>query len=132
MCYIIFGAINKEINHEDYENALKGSKYTFKIGTKHNVKMCAVNNTYEYRVTDWVCDCEFPVGNKDEGSVELKELADLINKLRDARNSKFIYISKNWAGKRNKSEKNIHINDIEIIPFLANMESNCLYKIDFH
>ena len=34
------------------------------------------------------------------------------NELKNARNSKCIYISKTWAGRKNKTEKNIHINDI--------------------
>ena len=132
MCYILYGATDKSIDPNDYESALRKSPYKFRIGTKHDVKMCIVNDSYEYRVTDWVCDCEFPVGEKDVGAKPLVELATLINDLKDARNSKCIYISKTWAGKRNKTEKNIHINDIDIISFLANMDLDCLYRVDFH
>ncbi len=131
MCYILYGVVDKDINHDDYEIASKSSPYNFKIGTRHDVKEDISNNSYEYRITDWVCDCEFPVGLKNADSIHLVELAALINKLKEARDSKYIYISKTWAGKRNKSEKNVHIDEIDTVSFLANMELNCLYRIDF-
>ena len=132
MCYILYGATDKAIDQDDYKAALKKSHYKFCIGTKHDIKMCIVNDSYEYRVSDWVCDCEFPVGKKDVSVKPLIELALLINELKNARNSKCIYISKTWAGRKNKTEKNIHINDIDIVSFLANMDLDCLYRIDFH
>ena len=132
MCYILYGATDKAIDQDDYKAALKKSHYKFCIGTKHDIKMCIVNDSYEYRVSDWVCDCEFPVGKKDVSAEPLIELAMLINELKNARNSKCIYISKTWAGRKNKTEKNIHINDIDIVSFLANMDLDCLYRIDFH
>ncbi len=132
MCYILYGATDKSIDQADYELASEKSPYKFRIGTKHDVKMCIVNDSYEYRVTDWVCDCEFPLGEKDESAKELLDLAMLINELKNARNSKCIYISKTWAGRRNKTEKSVHISDIDIVSFLANMDLDCLYRIDFH
>ena len=132
MCYILYGATDKAIDQDDYKAALKKSHYKFCIGTKHDIKMCIVNDSYEYRVSDWVCDCEFPVGKKDASAKPLIELSMLINELKNARNSKCIYISKTWAGRKNKTEKNIHINDIDIVSFLANMDLDCLYRIDFH
>ena len=132
MCYILYGAIDKSIDRSDYEAALHKSPYKFNIGTKHDVKMCIINDSYEYRVTDWVCDCEFPVGEKDESAKPLVDLAALINKLKNSRESKYIYISKTWSGRKIKNEKNIHIDDIDIISFLAHMDKNCLYRIDLH
>ena len=132
MCYILYGATDKSINKDDYESALKKSQYRFNIGTKHDVKMCIVNDSYEYRVTNWSCDCDFPVGKSDESAKELIDLASLITALKNARDSKCIDISKTWAGTRNKSEKILFIEDIELVPFLANLEVDCLYRIDFH
>lgn len=132
MCYILYGATDKAIDPTDYEAAVRKSAYKFSIGTKHDVKMCIVNDSYEYRVTDWVCDCDFPVGKKDEGAKQLIELAELINNLKNAKNSKCIYISKTWVGGRNKTEKSINLNEVDIVPFLANMDLDCLYKIDLH
>ena len=132
MCYILYGATDKAIDQDDYKAALKKSHYKFCIGTKHDIKMCIVNDSYEYRVSDWVCDCEFPVGKKDVSAKPLIELAELINDLKNAKNSKYIYISKTWAGRKNKTEKNININEVDIVPFLANMDLDCLYRIDLH
>ncbi len=132
MCYILYGATDKSINPDDYKSALQKSPYNFSIGTKHDIKMCIVNASYEYRVTDWVCDCDFPVGKNDESEKPLVELAELINELKNARNSTSIYITKSWAGKKHKSEKCININDVDIVSFLANMELDCLYRIDLH
>ena len=78
MCYILYGAVNREVNAADLERITKRSRYTFRPGTKHDLKMCISGNTYEYRVTDWVCDCDFPVGAKDPQAKELKELTKLI------------------------------------------------------
>ena len=130
MCYILYGATDKAINNDDYENASRKSHYKLSIGTKHDVKMCIINDSYEFRVTDWVCDCDFPVGKGDENAEQLVDLAGLICDLKNARDSKCIYIVKAWAGKRYKSEKRVHINDIDIISFLASMETDCLYQID--
>lgn len=130
MCYILYGATDKAIDRVDYENALKKSPYRLSIGTKHDVKMCIINDSYEFRVTDWVCDCDFPVGKGDQGAKPIADLARLICDLKNARNSKCIYIIKAWAGKRYKSEKRVHVNDIDIISFLASMETDCLYQID--
>ncbi len=130
MCYILYGATDKAINTEDYTRASQKSPYKFTLGTKHDVKMCIINDSYEYRVTNLVCDCDFPVGEGNEEAKELIELASLIIDLKNARNSKCIYISKTWTGKKNKTEKTVHIDDINIVSFLANMELNCLYRID--
>ncbi len=132
MCYFLYGATDKSIDRDDYEAALKKSPYKFCIGTKHDVKMCVLNDSYKYRVTNWVCDCDFPVGEKDESAKQLFELAALIDDLKNAKNSTCIYLSKTWVGTRNKTERNININDIDLVPFLANMDLDCLYRIDFH
>ena len=131
MCYILYGAVDKSINPDDYENAIKNSPYRFNIGTKHDVKMCAVNDSYEFTVTGRCCDCDFPVGENNVEAAELKDLALLIDKLKSSRGAKCLYISKTWAGTRNKSEKTVNIAEIDVIPFLAHMEKSCLYRIDF-
>ena len=132
MCYYLYGATDKSISRDDYETALQKSPYKFCIGTKHDVKMCVLNVSDEFRVTDWMCDCNFPVGRKNESAEPLIELASLINDLKNAKDSKCIYISKTWAGKRNKIERTIHINDVDIVSFLATMQLNCLYRIDLN
>lgn len=130
MCYFLYGAVDKSIDREDYESAAKTSVYKLNIGTKHDVKNCILNKTFKFHVTGRMCDCDFPVGSQCTDSPELKELGALILKLKEAKDAKYIYLSKSWIGKRNKKEKHIRLSDVEILPFLATMEKECLYQID--
>lgn len=132
MCYILYGVVNEDVNAKDYEQISNGSKYTFKLGTKHDLKECIVDQTYEYRVTKRVCDCDFPVGLKDPTAPELKELAEALGKFKELRNIKCVYLCKTWTGKRNKKEETLHIDDMDVAVFLADMEFNCLYRIDLY
>lgn len=83
-------------------------------------------------MTDWICDCDFPVGKGDENAPELKELAGLILDLKRIRGAKCLYLAKAWNGKQHRSEVTVHVDDIDLIPFLANMEENCLYRLDLY
>ena len=131
MCYYLYGSINKEVNREDYENVLKkGYSFHFNIGSRHDVKMSVLNCESDYMISDSVCDCETAVGRKDPNNPELKELKDLLLDLRSVRDVQCVYLSKNWTGKINKKEKTVRIDDIDILEFLANVEDNCLYKIE--
>ena len=130
MCYILYGAVNKEIDKNDYEQISSSSEFSFRVGTKHDIKMCIQNDTCDYRITDWVCDCEFPFGTNNSHAKELKELQKLFNAFKQAKNSKYIYICKTWEGSKNKSEEIVNISDIDIPDFLANAKVNCLYQIN--
>ena len=130
MCYILYGAVNPDVNAVDLERITKQSRYTFRPGTKHDLKMSISGNTYEYRVTDWVCDCDFPVGAKDPQAEVLKELAAVLTELRSAENAVCVYFSKTWAGSRNKKEETVYLDGLDVPVFLANMEPSCLYRID--
>ena len=133
MCYILYGAINDSVNINDYELAMSKSEYSFKPGTKHDFKMCIADETYDYRVTNNQCDCDFPAGKHNKDAKELVELADLIYSLKDIRNVKHIFISKTWVGKRNKSEETIHIDDIpDLASYFADMDEDCLYCIELY
>ena len=130
MCYFLYGAVDKSIDREDYEAIAKTSIYRFNIGTKHDVKNCILNKTFEFHVTGRMCDCDFPVGNQCTDYPELKELAALMEKLRDAKDAKYLYLSKSWIGRRNKSEEHVRLSEVETMPFLATMKKECLYQID--
>ncbi len=130
MCYILYGAVNKEINESDRENITKNSKYTFKSGTKHDIKEAVANENYSYRVTFGQCDCDFPVGLHKAEAKELKDLEKLLLELKSARGVKCVYLARVWAGKKCKKEQGVHIDDIDIPSFLANIENECLYRID--
>lgn len=130
MCFILYGAVNKEIDKNDYNRINSLYDFTFRPGTKHDVKMCILNDTADYRVTDWVCDCNFPFGTNQPDADELRLLAELISALHEANNIKYIIISKTWEGTRNKKEETVNYNEINIIDFLANAKENCLYQIN--
>ena len=132
MCCILYGAMDRSVNIRDYDRASQRHIYRFPLGTRHDVKMCILNNGDAFRVTDWICDCDFPVGKGDEHAPELKDLAGLILELKQTRDAKCLYLTKVWNGKRNGKEVTVHVDDMDLIPFLANMEENCLYRIDLY
>ena len=130
MCYILYGAVNKEINESDCKKIMKNSEYSFKLGTKHDLKEDINNLNYNYRVTLWQCDCDFPVGNHNADEKELKDLEKLLLDLKTARGVKCVYLARVWAGNKCKKEETVHIDDLDIPAFLANVEQECLYRID--
>ena len=132
MCYILYGAVNKEIDKDDYKQINGMSDFSFHPGTKHDVKMCILKDNCDYRITDWVCDCEFPFGMNNPDAEELKELEKLFKAFQKSKNIKYLIISKTWEGGRNKREETVNINEIDIIDFLANAKVNCLYQINFN
>lgn len=130
MCYILYGAVNKEIDLEDYREIEQASPYSFRPGTKHDVKMAILRDDASFRVTDWVCDCEFPIGSKNPEAMELKELERLFHSFQKAKGARNIYLSKTWAGKRNKTEESVRLADIDVPSFLAEAVLDRLYQIE--
>lgn len=129
MCYFVLGALNSEINISDSKKLLEGSGFCFEPGTKHDVKMAALNGSGSFRVTQSICDCDFPLGSGDEDAEQLQQLSEALHKLCAARNAKCVFICKAWAGKPIKGEQTVHIDDLNAA-FLAQAKLNCLYRID--
>ena len=132
MCYYLYGAVNKEVDLEDYYEVAKSENYQFNVGTKHNVKMAILNCNMDYRLTEGHCDCCTTLGGGNPDDEHIKELASLLEEYRYIKNINHVYLSLNWNGKINRREKTIHIDDINIFEFLANIEGNCLYKIELY
>ncbi|MDD6022877.1 MAG: hypothetical protein PUC06_01395 [Oscillospiraceae bacterium] len=130
MCYFLYGAVNEGINTNDYHNTIQHYEYHFNPGNMDAVNHCVENCGDHYRITAKHCDCGTPIGQKDANNPQLKELAELLYKLRDVRGIKFVLISKNWWKETNRKQNTVHIDDIDLLPFLANMEENCMYRID--
>lgn len=134
MCYYLYGSLYGNVSEQDYKKVQ--SKYNFKIsiGTKHDVKLAAkTTEEYvqeDYRITDWICDCDSPVGNHDPDNPMIIELSSLITDLANLSGAKQIYICKTWTGKRNKKEILLKLKDTDLPIFLANIEENCLYCLD--
>lgn len=132
MCYFLYGAVNDGINETDYERVSKNASYHFKTGRKSDVYNCVENCLKDYRITLNHCDCDSPIGSNDVNNKELKDIEQFLINLKSVRGIKHIFISKNWIQEINAKEETIHIDDIDIKAFLANIEKNCLYKIEMY
>ncbi len=130
MCYYLHGAVNRDIHPRDYERIATDACYTFLPGTKHDIKAALANDLNTFRVTNWHCDCDFPAGNKNPSAPELRALAETMASFRSARDIKCIYLCRAWIGTRSYKELTFHIDDVSLPDFLAEMEANCLYRID--
>ena len=132
MCYFAYSAVNPEVNAADLERLTRDSEYHFRPGTKHDMKMAVAEEAGDFRLTDWCCDCDFPLGKSNAQAPELPELAAQLEKLRLVRGIKCVYLCKTWAGERNKKEEAVHIDDLNLLPILAGMRTETLYRIDLY
>lgn len=132
MCYFLHGAINEGVKASDYNNIMKNSQYHFTVGTAENVNKSVKKQDALYRLTSSHCDCDTPIGKKDTEDVELEDFAKTLRKLKTVRGIKYILLSKNWWNQNNEKQKTVHIDDINLLRFLANIEDNCLYKIELY
>ena len=96
MCYFLYGAVNKGVNQEDYDEISKEYSYHFQIGTKHDVKMSMLENADDFRITDGSCDCDTALGRHQSNHEDITELCHLLNDMRLIRDINCVYISKNW------------------------------------
>jgi len=132
MCCFLYGAVNREINIKDYNNAAKDSKYHFSTGSAENINACVKECGEKYRLTAGQCDCDTAIGRGQAEKAELGDFKELILSLRSVRGIKYVLLSKNWWGETNLKQQTVHIDDIDIVPFLANIDNNCLYKIELY
>lgn len=134
MCYFLYGALWGDISESEYVDIK--NKYGLKIslGTKHDVKN-AVKAAAEfvrddYRVTDWVCDCNSPIGGHDPEDPTVIELSNLITELSALPGAKQINICLTWTGKQNKKEIKLELRETDIPTFLADLKGNTLYCLN--
>ena len=132
MCYMLYGAINREVSPLDYARLSAGSPYTIRPGTKQALARCIAREDGSFRVTTHPCDCDFPLGAANPDAEPLTQLAQLILALRGARNAKCVYLCKTWTGTENESEQTVHVDDIDLPSFLADAKTDCLYRIDLY
>lgn len=134
MCYFLYGALWGDVSELEYVTVK--NKYGLKIslGTKHDVKN-AVKAAAEfvrddYRVTDWVCDCNSPIGGHDPKDPTVIELSNLITELSALPGAKQINICLTWTGKQNKKEIKLELRETDIPTFLADLKGNTLYCLN--
>ena len=134
MCYFLYGGINEGINIKDFKK-IQNDCFDFHVTTKDEFEEAIYQDNHEYYMTHSMCDCGSPIGKGKENlnSEELKyikELADYIYKFCDIRGVRYILISKSEAcDEIEKEEETVHIQDIDLISYLANIEENRIYKI---
>ena len=134
MCYFLYGSLYGDVSESEYVEVK--NKYGLKIslGTKHDVKNAVkaaaelVQN--DYRITDWVCDCNSPVGRHDPADPMILELCDLITDLSVLPGAEQINICKTWTRKQNKKEIKMNLNETDLPAFLADLKENTLYCLD--
>ena len=134
MCYFLYGALWGDVSESEYVEIK--NKYGLKIslGTKHDVKN-AVKAAAEfvrddYRVTDWVCDCNSPIGGHDPKDPTVIEFSNLITELSALPGAKQINICLTWTGKQNKKEIKLELRETDLPTFLADLKGNTLYCLN--
>ena len=132
MCYMLYGAVNKDVSTIDYTKLSTGSQFSIRPGTKQELGLSIERDEADFRLTTRPCDCDSPFGAGNADAEDLKELARLLRSLRSARNAKCVWLCKTWAGTRNKSEETVHIDDVDLPRFLAAAKTDCLYRIDLY
>ena len=132
MCYFLYGAINEGVNTDDCEKITKGTGYHFALGNVDSVNEGVANCDDTYRITSNHCDCDTAIGQKAIGKKELEKFRELLLDLQNVRGIKYLLISKNWWEETNSKQQTVHLQDVDILHFLANMEDNCLYKLEMY
>jgi len=124
----LYGGINEDVNINDYEK-FKNATYHFKLGSAESIEQDLNAHNYEYTITNGHCDCGTVVGQGDAKQSEIKELAEHIKGLQNIRDVKWVCIAKKWWDDNIEEKQTIHIDDIDLPYFLANVKEKCLYKI---
>ncbi len=132
MCYFLYGAVNDGVNPEDYKKATRDCEFCFNLGNADAVNACVANLGDSYRITLNYCDCDTAIGGKHTNKKELQKLKELLLSFKNIRGIKYVLISKNWWKDTNTRQESVHMDDVDILHFLANMEDNCLYKIELY
>lgn len=132
MCYMLYGAVNKEISPMDCAKLPVESRFTIRPGTKQELGLSIERDEADYRLTTRPSDCDSPFWTGKADADELIELSRQIHALRSARNAKCVWLCKTWAGTRNKSEETLYIDDVDLPTFLAAAKTDCLYRIDLY
>ena len=134
MCYFLYGSLYGDVSIAEYESIQEKYDCKISIGTKHDVKKAvkaAVDCVQDdYRITDWCCDCDSPIGKHDPNDDMIVELSNLITELSMLPGAKQINICKTWVGKQNKNEFRLNLRDTELPSFLADLEGNTLYCLN--
>ena len=134
MCFFLYGSLYGNVSESEYVDVKNKYGVKISLGTKHDIKN-AVKAAAEfvqddYRITDWACDCDSPVGQHDPTDPTIIELSNLITDLSVLPGAKQINICKTWTGQQNKKEIKMKLSDTDLPMFLADLKENILYSLD--
>ena len=132
MCYMLYGAVNRDLSPLDYAKLRADAPFTIRPGTKESLGLSIERDEVDFRLTTRPCDYDSPFGTGKADAEELVALSRQIQALRSARTVKCVWLCKTWAGTRNKSEETLHIDDVDLPRFLAAAKADCLYRIDLY
>lgn len=131
MCYFLYGAVNRGVNDYDYGKALNSSEYRFAKGNSDDI-IKSINIDESFRLTSGHCDCGCALSEKDPEKAEIKAFENLLFRFRDIRGIRYALLLKHWSAVTDIKQETVHIDDISLPRFLADMEENCLYKIELY
>jgi len=130
LCWFIHGALRGNID----ENALReiNGRHTCHIakGTRHDLKMAVLEETWDYRVTEEYCDCGSEIGGWDPDAPLVADLAELISEISALPGAKTLSMSKSWVGERNRYDETLKLSELDLRQWLAEFEARTLYTID--
>ena len=114
MCYFLFASLYGKVSENEYQSIQSRYQYRVPLGSKHDVKLAAKTSDdgivdQTFRVTDWICDCDSPVGKGDPNNAMIVELKDLILALSSLKGAKQINIIKIWTGHKIKKESRLSL-----------------------
>lgn len=75
MCYMLYGAVNKEISPPDYQKLSSFTRFTIRPGTKQALGLSIERDEADFRLTTRPCDCDSPFGTGKADAEELIELS---------------------------------------------------------
>ena len=128
MCWFLYGGVNSEADTEDLL-ALYDMGYKFQATTKSLVRKSFYAGDGVFRLTAGHCDCESVIGNGIADDPEIIELSEAICALQGVRGIKSVYLLFNLIGAPIKRSQQVSLLDIDLLSFLAKMQSGYLYEI---
>ena len=131
MCYYLYGAVNKEVNSYDFGKVSENSRYSFSTGSINDV-LDSVNKNNLYRLNNGCCDCGTALGSGHTKRSELLELKKFLLNCKYVRDIKYILLLKHWWSDDIEKQETVHIDDIDVLSYLAKIEDNCVYKIELY
>ena len=127
MCFFLYAALYGDVSGTDYQAVQDKYVYQILLGTKHDVKMAVKAGARGFRLTDWQCDFDSPVGRHNPNDPIIAELCSLITELLALPGAEQAYLCKTWIGKQNKKEIKQKLADADLAMLLADLKENCLY-----